>query len=104
MSSIKELHSVNDVHDDYDVTTWAQIEYCLHDFPTPFYVVEIPASPKISYNQRVTLLRWLNENDDHGGNYVADIANGFFYFKEYIDALNLYLTFGDVSFNSTGEL
>jgi hypothetical protein len=99
MSSIKELHSVNDVHEYYDITTWAQIEYCLRDFPSPFYVVEIPNTAKTNYNRHVVLLRWLNEQDDHCGNYMADAANGFFYFKEYTDALNFYLTFGDVSYN-----
>jgi hypothetical protein len=43
-------------------------------------------------------LKWLNEQDDCGGNYVADAANGFFYFKDYSEALNFYLAYGSVEF------
>jgi hypothetical protein len=99
MSSIKELTHVSEMRDQYNPANWGQVEYCLTDFPSPFYVVEIPQVAKTNYNRFHVLLQWLNEQDDCGGNYIADAANGFFYFKDYSEALNFYLTFGDVTFN-----
>jgi len=99
MSSIKELTHVSEMRSQYNPTNWGQVEYCLTDFPSPFYVVDIPQVAKTNYNRFHVLLQWLNEQDDCGGNYIADAANGFFYFKDYSEALNFYLTFGDVTFN-----
>jgi hypothetical protein len=99
MSSIKELLCIEDILDRYEQPSWGQISYCLADFPSPFYVVEIPQVAKTNYSRFHILLKWLNEQDDCGGNYIADAANGFFYFKDYTDAFQFYIAWGDVTFN-----
>jgi hypothetical protein len=74
----------------YFMEDYAKMKQSLRDFPSTVYLVDVDTVIVVSNREEIT--DWLIEYMD--GRYLTDDDLGFFFFKEYTDALHFYLTWG----------